>query len=59
MLVGALVSNAAAALAEHRFYSLYAWCLNPVLSVRDLFERLGEELRRFEHLDVFWQRRSR
>jgi hydroxymethylpyrimidine pyrophosphatase-like HAD family hydrolase/orotate phosphoribosyltransferase len=55
MLTGATVSNAAAALAEQRFYSLYAWCLDPIQSVRELFERLGDELGRFEILDVSWQ----
>src|SRR5262245_2319576 len=56
MLDGAVQSMGAAALAERRFYSLYAWCLNPILSVPDLLDRLGEELGRMELWDVPWQR---
>jgi hypothetical protein len=56
MLAGAVQSMGEAALAERRFYSLYAWCLNPILSVRDLLDRLGEELGRMELWDVLWQR---
>jgi hypothetical protein len=56
MLVGATLPKSAAALAEERFYARYAWCLNPILSVRELRERLHEELERFATLDVFWQR---
>src|SRR5262249_12961650 len=56
MLAGAVQSMGEAALAERRFYSLYAWCLNPILSVRDLLDRLGEELGRMELWDVPWQR---
>src|SRR5258706_6278795 len=58
MLAAAMESTCDAALAERRFYSLYAWCLNPILSVRDLLDRLGEELGRFELLDVLWQRQE-
>src|SRR4029453_12869287 len=56
MLAAAVQSMGEAALAERRFYSLYAWCLNPILSVRDLLDRLGEELGRIELWDVLWQR---
>ena len=56
MLVGATLSRSAAALAEERFYALYSWCLNPILSVRELRDRLSEELGRFAALDSFWQR---
>jgi hydroxymethylpyrimidine pyrophosphatase-like HAD family hydrolase/adenine/guanine phosphoribosyltransferase-like PRPP-binding protein len=45
-----------AALLEAAFYSEYAWCLNPVLSVAELRQRLQEELDRFETLVVNWQR---
>jgi hydroxymethylpyrimidine pyrophosphatase-like HAD family hydrolase len=30
--------------AEERFYEAYQWCLNPMLSLRDLLQRLGEEI---------------
>src|SRR5438093_3081724 len=29
---------------EETFYSRYEWCLNPILSIRELLERLKEEL---------------
>jgi orotate phosphoribosyltransferase len=56
MLVGATLAKSAAALAEQRFYARYAWCLNPILSVRELRDRLREELGRFAALDAVWQR---
>jgi hydroxymethylpyrimidine pyrophosphatase-like HAD family hydrolase len=30
--------------AEESFYDSYRWCLNPMLSVRDLLQHLGEEI---------------
>ena len=30
--------------AEERFYEAYQWCLNPMLSLRDLLQHLGEEI---------------
>ncbi|MGA3040917.1 MAG: HAD hydrolase family protein [Bryobacteraceae bacterium] len=30
--------------AEERFYEAYRWCLNPMLSLRDLLQRLGKEV---------------
>ena len=30
--------------ADEQFYSRYDWCLNPILSVRQLIHRFGEEL---------------
>lgn len=30
--------------AEECFFETYQWCLNPILSVRDLLEHLGEEI---------------
>ncbi len=30
--------------AEERFYEAYHWCLNPMLSLRDLLQHLGEEI---------------
>src|SRR5438093_6920366 len=51
----ASTARGARALSEQQFYSLYAWCLNPVLSVRELFDRLREELGRFERLALTWQ----
>jgi hydroxymethylpyrimidine pyrophosphatase-like HAD family hydrolase len=41
--------------AEQEFYSHYSWCLNPALSVADLFERFQEELERYPTLSG-WQR---
>jgi hypothetical protein len=43
-------------LSEHQFYAQYDWCINPVLSLSDLFKRLREELERCGRLDVTWQR---
>src|SRR5438045_3134110 len=40
---------------EQQFYSSYSWCLNPVLSVRDLLSRFQEEVDRYETL-TGWQR---
>ena len=39
---------------EEAFYTSYGWCLNPFLSVRELFQRLREDLKRVAALD--WQR---
>src|SRR5262249_24328083 len=41
--------------AEQEFYSHYSWCLNPALSVADLFQRFREELERYPTLSG-WQR---
>ena len=51
-------ARGARALSEEQFYSLYAWCLNPVLSVRELLDRLREELGRFERLASWQQQES-
>src|SRR2546426_8280114 len=45
-----------AALSENAFYRSYKWCLNPVLSLRDLFRHLREEMDRYGSLGVDWQR---
>ncbi len=45
-----------AGLSEEQFYAAYSWCLNPVLSLSDLFRRLGEELDRYDGLQWEWQR---
>ncbi|HUI63602.1 MAG TPA: HAD hydrolase family protein [Bacteroidota bacterium] len=42
--------------AETWFYSHYAWCLNPILTVRELFSRLREECERYGSLNLTWQR---
>ena len=34
--------------AEDRFYARYAWCLNPMLSLRDLLQHLGEEIESYQ-----------
>src|SRR2546425_6744695 len=41
--------------SEARFYGRYAWCLNPILSVRELFQRLREELAQAPALELEWQ----
>ncbi|MDE3056859.1 MAG: HAD hydrolase family protein [Bacteroidota bacterium] len=41
---------------EEQFYSFYEWCLNPLLTVRELFQRLYEELDRFSSLRQEWQK---
>jgi hydroxymethylpyrimidine pyrophosphatase-like HAD family hydrolase len=41
--------------AEHGFYSRYSWCLNPVLSIKDLLRRFREEIDGYEVLSG-WQR---
>jgi hydroxymethylpyrimidine pyrophosphatase-like HAD family hydrolase len=41
---------------EAGFYASYEWCLNPILSVRDLVRRLGEETARTRSVSVAWQR---
>ncbi len=42
-------------MTEDEFYSRYNWCLNPILSIRDLLQRLNEELEFFPQLSG-WQR---
>jgi hydroxymethylpyrimidine pyrophosphatase-like HAD family hydrolase/orotate phosphoribosyltransferase len=42
--------------SEREFYASYEWCLNPILSVRELFHRLTEEMDRHEDLGIGWQR---
>src|ERR1043166_9737718 len=41
--------------AEEQFYSRYDWCLNPILSVRELIHRFEQELDAFPASDG-WQR---
>ncbi|MGA9121501.1 MAG: HAD hydrolase family protein [Bacteroidota bacterium] len=42
--------------SESLFYSLYEWCLNPILTVRDLFVHLQEEIGRYSILPLRWER---
>src|SRR5262249_6503213 len=42
-------------MSEAVFYALYAWCLNPLLSIADLLSRLQEEIGRFEEIRIGWQ----
>jgi len=44
--------------AEETFYSHYAWCLNPILTLSKLFPLLREELVRFDSPDVDWKRKE-
>ena len=41
--------------SEDSFYSGYGWAVDPVLSVRDLFEHLRESLNQLNSLNVPWQ----
>jgi hydroxymethylpyrimidine pyrophosphatase-like HAD family hydrolase len=41
--------------SEEDFYSSYEWALDPVLSVRDLFEHIRESLNQLNSLNVPWQ----
>jgi len=41
--------------SESQFYSFYRWCLNPILTLHQLFERLNEELKRYASFGVGWQ----
>jgi hydroxymethylpyrimidine pyrophosphatase-like HAD family hydrolase len=43
------------AVSERDFYAFYDWCLNPILSVAELFQHLTEELNRYRTLRVDWQ----
>jgi hydroxymethylpyrimidine pyrophosphatase-like HAD family hydrolase/hypoxanthine phosphoribosyltransferase len=45
-------------IGEKEFYSSYEWCLNPILSLRELLQRLREELNRCNSLQVEWQQRE-
>ena len=41
---------------EEAFYLQYAWCLNPVLTLREVFLRIREELDRGNSVKPGWQR---
>ncbi len=43
-------------LSEKDFYSNYDWCLNPILTLRDIFKNLNEEIERISLLPYNWQR---
>jgi hydroxymethylpyrimidine pyrophosphatase-like HAD family hydrolase len=43
---------------EREFYSSYEWCLNPILSLRELLQRLSEELDRYSSSRVKWQQQE-
>lgn len=46
--------------AEERFFEDYPWCLNPMLSLRDLLRRLGEEIERYaDNGAAGWQGQER
>jgi adenine/guanine phosphoribosyltransferase-like PRPP-binding protein/trehalose-6-phosphatase len=42
--------------ADAAFFSSFDWCLNPLLPVRELIERVCLELARCEDLETSWQR---
>ncbi len=41
---------------ERAFYTFYDWCLNPIRTVRHLFDSLAAEIDRHGRLPVGWQR---
>lgn len=55
-LMKELRSDCSTIVPERRFYSSYSWCLNPILSLRELLQRLHEEFDRYEQCRVSWQR---
>ena len=52
----AVQSGKASGAAE--FYARYEWCLNPILPVRELLARLGEELEHYGWLEAAWQQKE-
>src|SRR5207249_5384660 len=42
-------------IAEEQFYSRYTWCLNPILSIEELFDHLRDEVHHSATL-TGWQR---
>jgi hydroxymethylpyrimidine pyrophosphatase-like HAD family hydrolase/adenine/guanine phosphoribosyltransferase-like PRPP-binding protein len=46
----------AARQAGDGFFFQYEWCLNPIRSLDDLRQRIGDELRRYDTLERSWQR---
>ena len=48
--------NPAGSVQERQFFNSYDWCLNPALTLRELFLRLHEEIQKYDALDVAWQR---
>jgi len=58
MLVDTLHPTGKQNTSEAQFYSNYEWCLNPLLSLREVMERLCEELGRYEYLQEDWQRQE-
>jgi len=50
----------APAAAKERFFEAYHWCLNPMLSLRDLLQHLGEEVELYRANSVAgWQAEER
>ncbi len=56
MIAATTISTRSAQDSELQFYSNYEWCLNPYLTVRELFQRLREELDRYSSLQQEWQK---
>jgi hydroxymethylpyrimidine pyrophosphatase-like HAD family hydrolase/adenine/guanine phosphoribosyltransferase-like PRPP-binding protein len=44
--------------ADNHFYERYAWCLNPLQTVDQLFVRLEDELKSYPHLGIGWQQQE-
>src|SRR5262252_8946898 len=42
-------------MGEEQFYFRYTWCLNPILSIEELFDHLRDEVHHFATL-TDWQR---
>ncbi len=56
MLEQKLISENKIHQIENEFYSKYDWCINPFLTLKDLFNHLLEELERYHTLSIKWQR---
>jgi hydroxymethylpyrimidine pyrophosphatase-like HAD family hydrolase len=41
--------------SEKEFYFNYDWCLNPILTVEELLQRVQEEFKRYDSLTIRWQ----
>ena len=43
---------------EAQFYSNYEWCLNPLLTLKEILARLRDEIWHYESLRLDWQRQE-
>ncbi len=56
MLVRKLYTENTVRQAEMEFYNSYEWCLNPILTLKDLFRHLLEEFEKYNSFSLKWQR---